>query len=425
MPEKVVLLSRRKGSVARTSRETRWLLVILFVVAVMLSYPWLLFSVIGAWEERDARVTTKQEVIRITGAEAEVNSIQEEKMPARLDTVFDGVVARAFEPHRYKFPCFHPTDGLTSGRWPGNPPVYRGPTKDGFLFVKVQKTGSSSGAGVHLRIARNVAQRSPDHDFDICKARCMHARAKPINGLDLKHRHFNSSFVWTMVREPTKRAISQFFHFLVSRENVIPTDENFIRYLPKDHYAIEYLSTEGYHLGSDDPTEHANQILQHYNFIGATERIDESLVVLSMLLDLPLADILYVSAKRNGGYDDGAFRNTCYKIQPSFVSPGMKEYFASDTWTNLIRPEVALFQAVNRSLDLTIDLLGRQAVQTRVVEYRQALALVNERCTPDTVNLPCTKDGIRRFDKDIDCYAEDLACGMSCLDQVATELDLW
>jgi hypothetical protein len=187
---------------------------------------------------------------------------------------------------------------------------------------------------------------------------------------------------------------------------------------------IDYLSPEKYRYGLDDPTKHANQILQHYNFIGMTERIDESFVVLSMLLNLSLSDILVLSAKRNGGYDDGGFEGTCFKIEPSFVSPGMQRYFASKSWMNLTRPEVAFFQAVNRSLDLTIDSLGRQTVQDQVAQYREARALANEQCHPDIINWPCTKDGVRREEKEVDCYFRDLACGMSCLDQVATKLKL-
>jgi hypothetical protein len=339
---------------------------------------------------------------------------------------FDGVVARVFTPYNHPFPCFHPTDNQTTGRWPGrHPPLEQGPTQNGFLYVKIPKTGSSSGAGVHLRIARNVARRSPSYNFDICKARCRHGKAHPHGNLRLARRDVNASFVWTLVREPTQRAVSSFFHFQVARRAIEPTDDNFVRYLPRGHVTINYLSPREYHYRKGyNPIEYANEILLHYNFIGLTERIDESLVVLSMLLDLPLTDILSVSAKRNGGYDDGASQNTCFKIPPSFVSPGMQRHFASEAWRNLTRPEVALFQAVNRSLDLTMDALGRSAVQARLVRYRQAMAMVNERCTADTVKLPCTKDGVRREDVDVDCFFQDLACGMDCLDRVAAEIDL-
>jgi hypothetical protein len=40
-----------------------------------------------------------------------------------------------------------------------------------------------------------------------------------------------------------------------------------------------------------------NQILADYDFMGTTERMDETAVALAMLLDLPLGDILYLDAK--------------------------------------------------------------------------------------------------------------------------------
>ena len=48
-----------------------------------------------------------------------------------------------------------------------------------------------------------------------------------------------------------------------------------------------------------------NEILAEYDYIGITERMEESAVALAMLLDLPLGDVLYLNAKQNGGYDEG------------------------------------------------------------------------------------------------------------------------
>lgn len=414
----VVVLNWQNRKVTPCSLRNARLLVTALSVGALLLYR---MQSLATFRKEFPGKQNIQQVPAVTEAQVvtDPRRAEEGKSPVQ-NTDFDGVIARVFHPYMHGLPCFHPTDNQTRGRWPGKPPLHRGPTKNGFLYVKVHKTGSSSSAGVHLRIAQNVARRSPHDDFDICKSRCVHSKAQPSHGLDLKQRHLNSSFVWTMVREPTKRAISHFFHKQVSRGHIEPTDENFKQYLPSYPYAIDYLSTEGYRHGVDNPMEHANDIMQHYNFIGLTERIEESLVVLSMLLNLPLADVLSVSAKRSGGYD-----GMCIKIHPSFVSPGMKEHFASDAWTNLMRPEIALFEAVNRSLDLTIDSLGRPAVQARVIRYREAMAVVNEQCTSDTIKMPCTRDGVRRTENETDCYFQDLACGMDCLDQVANNFKLW
>ena len=48
-----------------------------------------------------------------------------------------------------------------------------------------------------------------------------------------------------------------------------------------------------------------DKILDNYDFIGVTDRFDESLVVLQLLLGLETSDILYLSSKKSGNYDDG------------------------------------------------------------------------------------------------------------------------
>ena len=45
-------------------------------------------------------------------------------------------------------------------------------------------------------------------------------------------------------------------------------------------------------------------ILDDYNFIGTVRRLDESLILLGFLLGLNAADLLYLSSKTNGGYDN-------------------------------------------------------------------------------------------------------------------------
>ena len=56
---------------------------------------------------------------------------------------------------------------------------------------------------------------------------------------------------------------------------------------------------------------------------------------MQMILGLETNDLLYLRAKGSGGYDDAATKNrTCTYIVPSFVSPGMKDFFASEEWNN-------------------------------------------------------------------------------------------
>lgn len=164
-------------------------------------------------------------------------------------------------------------------------------------------------------------------------------------------------------------------------------------------------------------------ILQGYNFIGVTERMQESLVVLKLLPQLELRDILYLSAKGSGGFDDGASQNGCTYIIPSFVSPGMKKWLAAPSFQQRIAGDQLLYDATVQSLDATIDSLGREEVERQVVIFRSALKKAEEACFEKT-RFPCSSDGKRQTIHD--CIWWDSGCGYNCLDNLdIPELDFY
>ena len=78
--------------------------------------------------------------------------------------------------------------------------------------MKEMKTGSSTAAGVAIRISMIMAQRLR-RGYEICKARFDHTYAFQMK---FGERDRKKSFLWTIIREPNNRASSQFFHFQVS-----------------------------------------------------------------------------------------------------------------------------------------------------------------------------------------------------------------
>ena len=88
------------------------------------------------------------------------------------------------------------------------------PTKTkGLLFVKVHKSGSSTGAGVTLRIRDGLSKRlnritnqnqnKTTHD-GTCFAHYQHATARELN---FQNRDPAQSFLWSIVREPAQRTL--------------------------------------------------------------------------------------------------------------------------------------------------------------------------------------------------------------------------
>jgi len=239
--------------------------------------------------------------------------------------------------------------------------------------------------------------------------------------------------LFSVVRSPTKRLLSQFFHFEVSRRKTEPTDTNFFNYVKKSgppnmigSYYVKALSLQ---VGPDfnmekggGPAELIEQILNEYSFIGVTERMDESVVVLSMLLGVPLGDILYLTAKGKGGYDGGA-EGKCTYIWPSFMTPGMEEFLDGAVWKHISYWDELLYEVVNRSLDLTIDRLGRDKVAANLETFLRAKDAAIEQCVGEHT-FPCSTSGKAIDQNHTDCIWKDSGCGASCLDRIAAQFDI-
>ena len=82
-----------------------------------------------------------------------------------------------------------------------------GGSPKGLFFVKLKKTGSSTGAGVTLRMRDNLSKRLSHFNQTApanCFARYRHAPAREIH---LQKRDPSQSFLWSIVREPAQRTL--------------------------------------------------------------------------------------------------------------------------------------------------------------------------------------------------------------------------
>ena len=301
----------------------------------------------------------------------------------------------------------------------------RQPTSSGFLYVKEMKTGSTTLSGVTVRIARNMAQRLHNaNDTMACTSRFVHLRARR-----LRDRNPHESFLWSVVREPTSRLLSKFFHFAVSRDGWQPGFDSFHKYVMDNEvtdlaYYFKTLSmrahTNPYRM--DLFPEFLDQLLTSYDFLGVSERMDESLVVLQLLLGLETQDILYLSGtKTSGSYEFVPGQQKCVLIQKykNQITPEMKEWFYSEDFEYFLQADVMVYQAVNASLDKTIVELGRDRVDRALKRFQWAQRLAQDTCGAVT-KFPCTAQGVR--EPVTDCLQQDVACGYKCLDQVGAAL---
>lgn len=310
--------------------------------------------------------------------------------------------------------------------------VQRSPATEGLLYVREMKTGSSTLAGVVLRIAHRKAKsllRNNKNDLP-CKLRVDHSPARLMN---YGNRDKKRSFLISLLRDPTKRVMSQFFHFKVSEDGATPSDANFQSYLQNNtlrlrNYYVRDLSMTKINVASYQDNNYkalVQDILNEYDFIGITERMDESLIVLKNLLNLSFGDILYMSAKNAGSFTaaGGGPKKPprCIYIVPSFVTPGMKRYFESNEWQQFIAADTALYQAANASLDKTIDSLGRRLVEKELATFQKLKEQAQEKCVERTI-YRCDATGTFVGIKNATCLLWDVGCGHKCLEEFAQEI---
>lgn len=210
-----------------------------------------------------------------------------------------------------------------------------------------------------------------------------------------------------MLRDPASRALSDFFFEQVGRNGVDPST------------AVSYLQrVQNFHvysLATSSSKRAVQRILQEFNFIGILERLDESLVILQILLNLQPSDVLYLqAAKQNGAYDP---QNNCSSIPKRTITPEIETFLSSDEWKENNKADYMLYKAVNASMDQTIDSIGRDTFQRALHRFQEARALANHYCQSMS---PCVAQGVYRPPGEVDaeCYARDWGCGYKCLDRL-------
>jgi hypothetical protein len=148
--------------------------------------------------------------------------------------------------------------------------------------------------------------------------------------------------------------------------------------------------------------------------------MEESLAVMVLLWGLQPQDVVVLSSKRSGGYDDGGFNRTCKTIpkapaQSSWTTP-LQEYFA--TRHPLWNADTLLYHVVNASLELTMDALGRERVQAMAQTIRRMQQVAHEACL-ERAFFPCSANGTFQPElAETSCYVQDAGCGHKCVDRV-------
>jgi hypothetical protein len=287
----------------------------------------------------------------------------------------------------------------------------RGPY-EGLIYLKTPKAASSTGAGVTLQIAHNVAQRRFHNNATTtittailpCQAFYSHPFAFHYTHAQ-KH---PQSLLWTTVRQPASLVLSLIFHFAVSRKGLVPTDENVMAKLDSfRNMQVKYTKSL-----TRDGAVHISM----YDFLAVTDRMDESLVVMKLLWGLYDEDVLVLPSHIAGGYEARRGQANCSLTAKAFRTPAVDKYIQEEFQKENM--DYVYYAAANYSLDKTIDVLGREKVEAEVERHRALQKLVNSQCASEAF-FPCSTDGrVQRTETRQSCYYQDSGCGYACVNRV-------
>ena len=341
---------------------------------------------------------------------------------------------------------------------------------NGMILIKVPKSSSTSSAAILLRLNYYWNCTIPWKRLQF-----EHVYANSYTNTY----HPNATFLYTTIRHPASRAISRIWFSKVSTRMAIlkgnrpdtnetallsdiTTDDKIIHYLRHDdsyHYGSTSRGQGGLQLAYTvldppgkgiapysfyyenkpfDPEQavqvrnphgllaYVQSVIDDYHFIMVTERFDESVVAMGLLMGLTedqMGDILVTSGRVS---EFQYYQRKCKQMykSPRNLSPAVRAFLDGDEYRAANYGDLLLHEASNQSLDLTIDqTIGRDRFDRALAKYRHLKQLAAERCRAETVQV-CTDQGVLQKEEAVEnCYFfKDLGCGYKCIDQMLLEL---
>mmetsp|Transcript_154610 Transcript_154610/g.281016 ORF Transcript_154610/g.281016 Transcript_154610/m.281016 type:complete len:401 (+) Transcript_154610:72-1274(+) len=294
-------------------------------------------------------------------------------------------------------------------------------------FIKIAKTGSSTGAGVTRRIASQHklnGVHTSDWISDIgepgvyTEHRALrndlfgpNPTKEPIHPdfdylgmvLDLKL----PVFLWSIIRDPSDRALSQYYMKAASNGwSETPED--------KLNWFSQYTGDEQFRYLRGSANDTIEDALSLYGVVGVLERFDESMVVLAATLRVPVTDVLLMSAKNtsqgftyynpanNGGTLEYHPPHGSLRDEPVAVQDLMQRQFQADD-----KLDQRLHKVASKILD---EKIASMHLQPAIESFKQLLAEVTEDCGYDSDEESNMVAAGR-------CYMGDEGCNYRCLDK--------
>mmetsp|Transcript_9090 Transcript_9090/g.15069 ORF Transcript_9090/g.15069 Transcript_9090/m.15069 type:complete len:318 (-) Transcript_9090:1306-2259(-) len=270
--------------------------------------------------------------------------------------------------------------------------------KPNLVFVKVGKVGGSTFAGVLRRIAKSMGLSGFRDQAWIGHEPGIFANHMLYRDLAWSISMLKSPYILvTLVRNPLERCLSHFYHMEVSRDGVKVSDEAILQYFHNNckDYERDFIRPKR-------QPENVSELLSIYDFVGVTERFDESIIALKSLLpsSVSLYDCLYLKSKDSNSLDvDDIGR----KFTPNPGMKGLSEDLKQkllDFASSYMSEDLKIYDMARKKLDSMIA--GIPNFQKDLQIYQNLLHEANASCLFDYK----------------DCYWNDNGCGVTCLDGI-------
>jgi hypothetical protein len=341
--------------------------------------------------------------------------------------------------------------------------------RDGIVLIKVPKSGSSTVTGVVLRIQQQHACVESDWPHATAREKIQQKQKNDTTTTTTTtNPTVSSSAFWvTSIRDPNVRALSAIYFYKVSfhrkrhemlyqkqqhqqqqqqqRHPAIPFRTSSLpvntKPFPSDAYVLKELRATPsnfitdyiipFHSNMTVTTNTTNttipffreevvdvvkRIVQSYDFWIVTDRMDESLVVLSWLMQIPVTDVMVTSSKISGSWywSDGR----CISLVPPQITPAVRKYFQGPEWHRHHIIDRFVYIVANQSLDATIQQsMGMSEFQSRFQLYQTYKRQIQSECASE-IFTPCDSLGRPRRNNTTNCYLRDFGCGYPCVDRI-------
>jgi len=285
-------------------------------------------------------------------------------------------------------------------------------------MVKLPKVGGSTLGGVVRRIAAHSSlsgvkgakwiQREPG-----VWAAHTPFRKLPVNNLT------NAYLLLSAVRHPLQRALSQFYHFELSRSKIHKSLEEWHASKLETLHSVKdpeyrYLaSQEMLDSLTMNATMRAAEVVHMYDFLVVTERMDESLLLLAHKLRLPWTEMLYLAAKVSTEQRSELLGS---RTRPVVVHPPLLQ--EPEEVLRLIpefearnQIDYEIVRLANARLDQLADEYGKDRLHADLFQFRAALEKVRKECIKQDPPVPLVEAAKP-------CYYSDNGCGHECIDEL-------